>query len=102
MAQKPNVAEPSKHRAYPGRRRRLGLGLGNMFNSQRRQCRTGRHRYAQPTPVGGGILRHACSACGAVSLDLREATEPAVTQLFRRQGELRTFAILRRQIFNHR
>ena len=77
------------------------LAVGSVFHSQRRQCRTGHHRFTKPTPIGGGILRHTCTACGAVSFDIREATEPAETQLFKRQGELETFAILRRETFHH-
>jgi hypothetical protein len=95
-------AEPGKHRARLSRWRRLGLAIGGVFHSQRRQCLAGHHRYTDPSSIGGGIIRSRCLACGTISLDLREANEPAETQLFKRQDELRTFAILRRQTFYHR
>ncbi|MGZ8753839.1 MAG: hypothetical protein ACXW15_01490 [Acidimicrobiia bacterium] len=102
MKQTQNGAQAGKHRAQLSRWRRLGLAIGGLFHSQRRQCLAGHHRYADPTPIGGGIIRSRCLACGTVSLDLREANEPANTQLFKRQDELRTFAILRRQTFHNR
>jgi hypothetical protein len=37
-------------------------------------CRRGRHRYGPAQNVGGGILRLVCARCGAVSIDLRDAT----------------------------
>lgn len=78
------------------------LSFGSVFHSQRRECRAGHHRYPKATPIGGGITRAMCADCGAVSLDLREITEPAETQLFKTQDERKTFAILRRQLFHHR
>ncbi len=97
-----NEAPSGRHRAKQGLWRRLVLSIGSVFHSQRRQCRAGHHAYADATPIGGGITRAMCSACGAVSLDLREVTEPAENQLFKTQDERKTFAILRRQLFHHR
>ena len=99
VAEKMNSTEVGRHRAHVGWWLRLQLAFGGLFHSQRRHCRAGHHHWAQPTPVGGGITRQACSACGEVSLDLREANEPINTQLFTRQSELKTFAILRRHTF---
>lgn len=55
-------------------------------------CQDDRHRYGPPQPIGGGILRRLCLACGAVSIDLTEADEPAASgALFRpRPGESQT------------
>jgi hypothetical protein len=99
VALRSNGAEVGRHRAHVGWWLRLRLAIGGVFHSQQRHCRAGRHHYEDPTPIGGGILRQACSACGSVTLDLREATEPVATQLFTRQSELQTFSILRRQTF---
>jgi len=78
------------------------LAIGGVFDNQGRRCRAGHHRYAGPNPIGGGMVRSTCTACGTVSLDLREATRPAETQLFKRRDERETFAILRRQLFHRR
>lgn len=90
-----------KHRAHVGAWFRLRLAFGGMFRSQQRKCRTGHHEFTESAPIGGGILRQTCSACRAVSLDLREASDPAALQLFTRRSELETFAILRRQTFQN-
>jgi hypothetical protein len=80
-------------------KRRLAQIAGWIFKSQQQLCRAGQHEFLDPAPVGGGILRSSCSSCGAVSLDLRDATEPVRSALFTGKGELQTFAILRRQMF---
>ena len=90
-----------RHRARVGAWLRLTLAFGGVFNSQQRKCRTGDHEFTESTPIGGGILRQTCSACRAVSFDLREATDAAAPQLFTRRSELETFAILRRQTFQN-
>ena len=95
-------AGAGKHRAHLSRWRRLEMAIGSVLHTQRRQCRAGHHRYAHPTPIGGGITRSTCSACGTVSLDLREATQPAATHFFKSRDERKTFAILRRQLFHRR
>ena len=97
-----NGAPSGRHRAKLGRWRRLVLTIGSVFHSQRRQCRAGHHRYAEAIPIGGGITRAMCRDCGAVSLDLRETAETGESRLFKTQDELKTFAILRRQLFHHR
>ena len=91
-----NGSRGGKHRARVGPWRRLGLKIGGLFHTQQRQCRAGHHRYEVPTPIGGGILRYSCTACGSISLDLREANQPLAPKLFTRNDELRTFSILRR------
>jgi hypothetical protein len=96
-----NGSPGGKHRAQVSRWRRLALFVGGVFHSQQRQCRAGHHRYADPTPIGGGILRYACAACGNISLDLREANSPVSPALFIRNDELRTFSILRRYTLRH-
>ena len=97
-----NGAPSGRHRAKLGRSRRLVLAIGSVFHSQRRQCRAGHHRYTEAIPIGGGITRAMCRDCGAVSLDLRETADTGESQLFKTQDELKTFAILRRQLFHHR
>ena len=95
-----NGGEGGRHRASSGRWRRIKFALGNFRHGPQLHCRSGHHEYQEPTPIGGGILRHACSRCGAVSLDLREAAEPAAPQLFKSNSTVKTFAILRRQTFH--
>jgi hypothetical protein len=73
-----------------------------MFLSQHRQCRAGHHRYTDSTPIGGGISRTTCLACGTVSFDLREADQPIESKLFQQQNERQTFAIMRRELFHRR
>ena len=90
-----------RHRAQVGAWPRLKLAFGGVFNSQLRRCRTGHHHFTESTPIGGGILRQTCSACRAVSLDLREAADAAAPQLFTKRSELETLAILRRQAFQN-
>ena len=102
MTHSQNGAPSGRHRAKLGRWRRLVLAIGSVFHSQRRQCRAGHHRYAEAIPIGGGITRAMCRDCGAVSLDLRETADTGESQLFKTQDELKTFAILRRQLFHHR
>ena len=105
MARRSNGAVDSvqggRHRAQVGAWLRLQLAFGGRFHSQQRQCRAGHHHFTESTPIGGGILRQTCSACRAVSFDLREATDVAAPQLFTRRSELETFAILRRQTFQN-
>ncbi len=84
-----------RHRAPVTGLRRLLLRAGDSLRNSRRQCRTG-HRYDEALPVGGGILRSSCTACGHVSLDLREAGVASGAQLFA-NGDGRSFAILRRK-----
>jgi hypothetical protein len=88
-----------RHRARRNPWHRLALAIGGMLKSQRRQCRAGYHRFADPTPIGGGITRSACVTCAAVSLDLRDAIAPVETRLFKNRDERKTFAVLRRQLF---
>lgn len=78
--------------------RRATMAIVGVFQDHRDECRTERHHFTEPTPIGGGIVRLTCSRCGNVSLDLREATVPSHTQLFTRTDERQAFAILRRQI----
>lgn len=40
------------------------------------ECRKGRHRYAAPRNIGGGMSRQICLACGAVSIDITDAEDP--------------------------
>jgi hypothetical protein len=62
--------------------------IGRRARSAPPECRADRHRYGPPQSIGGGILRRLCPSCGAVSIDLTEADEPAATSLFRpRAGE---------------
>jgi len=46
------------------------------------ECRENKHRYGSPTPVGAGIQRRVCLACGAVSIDLTGADDPVRPGLF--------------------
>lgn len=80
-----------KHRAPATRIRRL-LPIRSV--TARRECDNGFHQYADPTPIGGGILRSACAACGNVSLDLREANVPIDQRLFTKR---KAFAGMRRR-----
>ncbi|MDX1447818.1 MAG: hypothetical protein R3246_02045 [Acidimicrobiia bacterium] len=59
----------ARHRA-----RRLSFRLRRRTP---RACRN-RHAYGPGQQIGAGIVRHVCSACGAVSIDLTRADE-AVT-----------------------
>lgn len=40
-------------------------------------CFLGRHHYGEDHGIGAGILRRACSVCGAVTIDLTRAEEPS-------------------------
>ncbi|HJR91548.1 MAG TPA: hypothetical protein VJ938_03845 [Acidimicrobiia bacterium] len=58
--------------------------MGSERNTGRRRrrkaqadCRQGIHRFAAPQLIGGGMSRQTCSVCGAVSIDLRNADDPA-------------------------
>lgn len=90
--------EAGRHRAPMSALRRALMAIVGVFQTHRNDCRTGRHRFTEPTPIGGGIVRLACSRCGGVSLDLREATVPSHPQLFTGTDERQAFAILRRQV----
>lgn len=52
------------------------------------ECRQGRHRWAAPRNIGGGITRQICLACGAVSIDISEADPPALRPLAPRRHTL--------------
>jgi hypothetical protein len=58
--------------------------MGSERNTGRRSrrkaeadCRQGIHRYGSPKLIGGGMSRQTCSVCGAVSIDIRHADDPA-------------------------
>lgn len=54
----------------------------------RAECRENRHRYGAAQEIGGGILRRVCAVCGAVSIDLTAADEPAEVGLFGTRAEI--------------
>gem|GEM_PF-6506364 len=55
----------------------------------RAQCRENRHRYGSAAPIGAGITRRVCLACGAVSIDLTGAEPPAPTDVTASPGSFR-------------
>jgi len=53
------------------------------------QCRQEHHRFGSAQPVGGGIVRRVCNACGSVSIDLSEIDDAHLPALFQeRMGAL--------------
>ena len=67
------AASRAKHRA-PGRpviRTKRGRS-----RQMRDGCKRGSHTFGPEQQIGGGIVRLICDVCGAVSIDLREATDP--------------------------
>ncbi|MFQ5966964.1 MAG: hypothetical protein ACE5MI_05065 [Acidimicrobiia bacterium] len=62
-----------KHRA----RGRLVMRSKRSTSRHARQgCKKGSHTFGPEQQIGGGIVRLICDECGAVSIDLREATDP--------------------------
>lgn len=64
--------------------------MGSERNTGRRSkrkaaadCREGIHRYGASMSIGGGMSRQICGVCGAVSIDVRFAEDPAVFKLRR-------------------
>lgn len=41
------------------------------------KCREGKHRYGAASDIGGGMSRQICTVCGAVTIDLTQAYQPA-------------------------
>lgn len=56
-----------------GRRRR---------RKARIECRQEHHRFGSAQPVGGGIVRRICDACGSISIDLTEVDDAHLPALF--------------------
>lgn len=66
-----------------------GAGAGRRERRKHlADCRRDRHRYGVAKPVGGGIARRTCVACGAVSIDLTSTEDFAGLTLFHERVEL--------------
>jgi hypothetical protein len=60
----------------------MGIRIRGKHRSGGRRCKNGEHSFAEPTSIGGGLVRSVCADCGEVTIDLRSAEEPTNPGLF--------------------